>query len=311
MSGLYEESMRYGICDKKDQLQLKRLWKTAFHDTDAYIEYYFQSVVSRNIVFAAWDDKKLVSMIHLNPYTLLCQGKEIVCHYIVGVATLPEYQRKGIMKHLLQIVLDELRERGEGFTYLMPAKEEYYYRSGFQNMEPGYLFSWKDYISLYQDNIEDNRTITQNWRLLDVDSVTDVQWENFNKRLSEKYDLFAKRDADYMTDLKLQCESLSGDVYIVMDHHMIIATMGIMYEDGNPECVQYITTEDSLLPLLYVEEQLVDCRFSEIEIFGNWLKKRYPQIQTKTGKGIMYKVLDKAFSNVICCDKMLLINEIV
>lgn len=296
--------MRYGEYNKKDFTELKKLWKNAFHDEDSYIEYYFQNVVNRNMIFAAWDEEKLVSMVHLNPYTLICSGKEIICHYIVGVATIPEYRQKGIMKKLLQTALVELQDRGEGFTYLMPAKEEYYYGLGFRCIEPGYIICWKDYLEIGEITSTD-------WHITDISEITDLQWDDFNHRLSEQYDLFVQRNAEYMIDLKKQCQSLSGDIYIVSDHEKIVATMGIMYEAGRPQCVQYITTEDSLLPMRYVEQQLRNGYFTEIEIFGNWVKKKYPELQTKHGKGIMYKILDQHFSNIISYDKMLMINEVV
>ena len=45
---------------------------------------------------------------------------------IVGVATDEEYRRQGVMRELLVKTFQELRSRGELFTYLMPADENYY-----------------------------------------------------------------------------------------------------------------------------------------------------------------------------------------
>lgn len=303
--------MRYGIYDKKDDLQLKKLWKTAFHDADTYIEYYFRHVTSRNLIFAAWDEDKLISMVHLNPYTLVCQGRDMICHYIVGVATDPAYQKQGIMTKLLSTALLTLQERGEYFTYLMPAREEYYHSLGFQKVEPGYIFSWQDYLSLNSQNENYDHSLTMKWKILDLSFIKDSQWEDFNTRLSDKYALFAKRDKTYMEDLRLQCQSLSGDIYVVTDQKTIIATMGIMFDGNRPECVQYITTDNSLRPMRFVAEQLGNLCFTDIEIFGSWFEQRFPSLNKRPGKGIMYKILDKRFSNVISCDKMLMINEII
>ena len=65
-------------------------------------------------------------MLHLNPYRLFVRGKEVDAHYIVGVATDEEYRRQGVMRELLADTFHRLRERGEMFTYLMPADRDYY-----------------------------------------------------------------------------------------------------------------------------------------------------------------------------------------
>ena len=307
--------MRYGIFDGKDYTELKKLWKTAFHDEDAYIEYYFRTVAAGNLIFAAWEDGHVVSMVHLNPYTLICSGKTFRCHYIVGVATEPEYRRRGIMKRLLAAALAELKERNEGFTYLMPAKEIYYQSMGFQRLEPGYIFAWEDYLARYGDELssamEENGPQYEKWQICNLHMIGSEQWEDYNRRLSKVYDLFARRDAAYMADLQEACRSLSGDVYIVTEGGRILATMGIMYEDGRPECVQYLSTDLSLRPMQYVGKQLGKMHFSDIEIFGSWFPKKYPLLCRRPGKGIMYKLLKEDFSKYVQCDKMLMINEIV
>jgi hypothetical protein len=47
------------------------------------------------------------------------------------------------------------------------------------------------------------------------------------------------------------------------------------------------------------------------ELFGN-IKNLLPEeINVDKGHGIMYNILDKNFSKIVNCDKILMINEIV
>ena len=72
------------------------------------------------------DENLVKGMLHLNPYTLHVKGQPAEAKYIVGVATDEEYRRQGVMRELLVKTFQELRSRGELFTYLMPADENYY-----------------------------------------------------------------------------------------------------------------------------------------------------------------------------------------
>lgn len=300
--------MIFGLYDQNDTSALRKLWKSAFQDSDAYMDYYFSQVIKRNIVFAATEEHEVISMVHLNPYMLVCQGESIKVHYIVGVATALNFRRQGIMGKLLTEALSYLERQKEPFTYLMPARKEYYSGLGFEPYESGSLFSWKEYMTLYGIKAWSD---FPDYHIIPLESVRTCQWEDFNRRLSAKYDLFAYRDYYYMKDLQLQCKSLAGDVYIVAEAEKIIAVMGIMYDGVTPECVQYLSEEESLKPMQFVVDRQLKRSLTEVEIFGNWLFRKYPLLQKKSGKGIMYKIFDHKFSDILNYDKLLMINEIV
>ena len=130
------------------------MWQRNFHDPAPYADFYFQEVYGKNQVLLNLSGKTMDSrdenheqedegtikgMLHLNPYLLHVQGKEVQAHYIVGVATDEEYRRQGVMKELLVETFSRLRNQGEPFTYLMPADEQYYlpfdFRFGMNQIE--------------------------------------------------------------------------------------------------------------------------------------------------------------------------------
>ena len=98
------------------------IWEDNFHDPVSYANFYFNEVYGKNEVLLneemSADENLVKGMLHLNPYTLHVKGQPAEAKYIVGVATDEEYRRQGVMR--------ELRSRGEWFTYLMPADENYY-----------------------------------------------------------------------------------------------------------------------------------------------------------------------------------------
>lgn len=101
---------------------LRSLWRECFGDPPDYEEFYFSRVYPGNVVYAI-ENK---GMLHLNPYISMVQGREILLHYIVGVASKPSERRKGIMRSLLINAMKDMYERKTPFTYLMPANVQYY-----------------------------------------------------------------------------------------------------------------------------------------------------------------------------------------
>lgn len=139
-----------GLCKE----EVYGMWQRNFHDPVPYTDFYFQEVYGKNQILlnvspeemASWSEGEkqgekmpIRGMLHLNPYLLHVQGKEVPAHYIVGVATDEEYRRQGVMKDLLVETFSRLRSQGEPFTYLMPADEQYYlpfdFRFGMEQME--------------------------------------------------------------------------------------------------------------------------------------------------------------------------------
>lgn len=116
-----------------EKQEIRSLWQAAFQDPEPFADYYFQYVYGKNRVLAAKSGGRICSMLHLNPY-LWCQtdsitGRErsrFLLHYIVGVATAREFRRKGYMARCLTKALQDMEADGEPFTYLMPARKEYY-----------------------------------------------------------------------------------------------------------------------------------------------------------------------------------------
>jgi ribosomal protein S18 acetylase RimI-like enzyme len=323
--------MDISICTKEDIPQLKALWQECFDDTEEYIEYYFSSVAKRNIIFAARDNGRIVSMVHLNPYDVFIRNndenndvsinsKENIAtdgniqkiyteniynlHYIVGVATAVTHRKKGIMTQLMREAMDYLKRKGEPVTYLMPANQAYYTSLGFEMLENSYMVPHEDIL---------NNSSTNNTEIY-IEKYSDNckgSFEDFNRRLSLVYDVFAVRDWAYMQELDRQCKSLGGHAYVLYNEDKILACCGVIIENSRADIVQYIASEDYIENLAYITRYLQYKWNDHFELFVN-IKNLLPEeINVDKGHGIMYNILNKNFSKVVNCDKMLMINEIV
>ena len=117
-------TIRYA--DGRDTDALYKLWKECFHDTDAFMAYYFDYYLRDNRILILEQKNQLKSMIHLNPYTLSVCGKKVNSLYVVGVATDADFRHCGAMTRLLQRTFSDCYAGRIPLIYLMPANEAIY-----------------------------------------------------------------------------------------------------------------------------------------------------------------------------------------
>lgn len=114
---------------KDDSSQIRGLWELIFsEDTSDYLDFYFDHVYKNNIVIVARENENIIGMLHMNPYEL----KENKTYYIVGVATLPEFRGKGIMRKMMEFAIEIAKAEHISKLILLPVDERYYAPFGFR-----------------------------------------------------------------------------------------------------------------------------------------------------------------------------------
>ena len=109
----YLEKSEYGKC--------RPLWEEAFpEDSKSFADYYFSEKLPGSKVLAIeGEEGKLLTMAHLNPYTISVNGKKWELPYIVGVATAAHQRHKGYMRQVLNQMLRDLNQEKKPFCFLM------------------------------------------------------------------------------------------------------------------------------------------------------------------------------------------------
>lgn len=113
----------------------RSLYEEVFsEDSSSFIDYYYSEKTKDNTIFVVEEDGGIQAMLHLNPYTLMVNGRKEPSHYIVAVATREKYRKRGYMAELLKEALRSMYKEGEPFTFLMPASESIYTPYGFRTV---------------------------------------------------------------------------------------------------------------------------------------------------------------------------------
>lgn len=254
--------------------QCRLLWQKIFGDSDAYMDYYERYKWKENLVLLLCREDEILSMLHLNPYKIMWEGRRFCLHYIVGVCTKEDMRRRGYMGRLLLEAMHLMYRRGEPWTYLMPAAEE--------------LYLPYDFVPVYQTirrivgckgkGSEFDRVIPYG----EADDGEKRDLVRFVRRcLSEKFSVYTERGESYFAEHAKEAQACGGDVLILGQEGRITGYVQYLSEPGEEaqaEVVEMISesgleSENIRLLCRYLGEERVcleeTCFWPEMDRQGN------------------------------------------
>lgn len=109
---------------------LRALWKTVFHDTDAFLDAFFQIAYSPDRCRYHAQDGQILSALYW--FDCQCEGRKLA--YIYAVATDPAHRGKGLASRLLNETHSHLQALGYSGAVLKPAEGlfPFYERLGYR-----------------------------------------------------------------------------------------------------------------------------------------------------------------------------------
>ena len=129
------------------------------------------------------DNKTMTSYFIDKPYPMNFDGKTYVCTGIGGVATLPQYRRKGGIRMCFEKALGEWYKNGVGLSYLYPFSYAYYRKFGYEMGVECYAYDWepsffpKSFNSTGSCYLLDGNDVSFDEALEDVKSVY-TKWQH-------------------------------------------------------------------------------------------------------------------------------------
>lgn len=189
---------------QEEHIRTRQLWEEIFtEDTPEFLDYYYSLKTKDNEIYVIEDGEKIVSMLHLNPYQMRVREKIFKTHYIVAVATDERYRHQGLMRQLLNYVMQVMAESGEPFTFLMPASEAIYKPFGFE-----FIYEQKR-EKISGKKCEDSTLEIVEASQGDCQAIADLANEMLNE-----YDVVTWRDADYYKMILSEQFSENGGILV-------------------------------------------------------------------------------------------------
>lgn len=114
----------------------KELWKLAFGDDDAYIDYFYEHADASQVLVLL-EDGVVWTMVALYPVTLsMPGGRSAASAYIYALATHPDVRKKGYGRFILSYVDFYLKEKGMDCVTIVPAEPSLYKFFGTTGFDP-------------------------------------------------------------------------------------------------------------------------------------------------------------------------------
>ena len=147
------------LAEKKDFEFLKHAWKVCFDDPDAFIEWNFERNFSFSNTLVAESDGHPASDMQLMPHKIRLQGMEYDINYVSGVATLPEFRNRGLVRELFAFAFPLMQERCQPISLLVPFNYPFYEKFGYKQcyekvFRYAEILPEADYIT--EENFDDN-----------------------------------------------------------------------------------------------------------------------------------------------------------
>ncbi len=120
------------FAEEKDLDFLKYIWDICFHDPKEFIDWNFDRNFSYENTLIAEVDGKPASCMQLMPHRILLRNKIYPVNYISGVATLPEYRHKGLVREMFAFAFPQMEKRGEPISLLVPFNYPFYEKFGYK-----------------------------------------------------------------------------------------------------------------------------------------------------------------------------------
>ncbi len=233
--------MKLRKLNKEEHIRTRALWEAIFtEDSKEFVDYYYSIKTRENEIYVIEKDGEIVSMIHLNPYPMWIGGEIHETHYIVGVATDPRYRRRGYMATLLHYVLKVMKDRGEPFTFLMPASEEIYRPFGFS-----FIYTQR------QGYVVGKRHEVENLRMTFATEKDCEEIAKFANTLLEECDIVTWRDAHYYQTVLAEQKSEQGGILLARQDEKLVGVFCYAI-DETMEDARYVLRE----PLCFEREIL-------------------------------------------------------
>lgn len=251
-----------------DKQEIYELWKSAYPTKNRnYFNFYFKNVFDDGSCLYIQQDGKIISSLQINEHDMMFHGRKLKISYIVGTATLPDYRRRGHMRHLMESALDEANHN-HLITLIQAFNPKLYEPYGFKTMF---------YTKSYTIN-------TRYFEKVNTKGVTHSFNANELQELYQKYamhfDGYYIRDGKYYENFMKEAMATLGNICV--------------YRNASHEVVGYA----------YYSENSVEVTVHEIVYLESialmkmlkYISKGYPDINVSVSQG---EKLEKLFPMTI------------
>ena len=183
----------------KDKEEVKELWKISMHKRLSEIDYFFSDVYSSGKTIVSEQDNRVVSSLFFKEHSMHFGNHYLLVSQICGVATLPDYRRRGHMDRLMHSCLEET-EKKHFITLIQAYNPRLYERYGFEMIYERKVY---EILKTYLGNISVQRF---------SETVSAKECLEVYEQFCKYFDGYYQRDIQYFEDMIKKAKKLNDTV---------------------------------------------------------------------------------------------------
>lgn len=267
---------------ESEKSNIYRIWKEMFSfDDQGYTDYFFSELFRAKDTLVYEKDGKIVSTLQKKGHVMMLHDKPIACYMLVGVATLPGYQKQGYMKALMDATLDEC-SRQCLVTCLQAYNPEVYKPFGFE------MLYYRKKYQFHRDDFPKYKTDGISQQMVAKDMV------RLYRQFCSSFNGYMVRDERYYKRLEKQMEMEHGYIYTYYKDDELLGYM-VCYLESNRIVVDEIVyaSGEALVRLISYackQKPFISLIVSEFEN----LEKLLPHAEVNTFGAMMVRINDEA-----------------
>ena len=261
--------------------EIRKLWLTCFPKEDPrYIDYYFKNIYTPENCYVNVVDNKVVSALMRNPHALMFNGRVLQASMIIGVATLPQYRKKGYMKELMNVVLDAC-EHSELITMIQAEDPAIYEQFGFRT------------VYRRQDYTIERKDVKRITNFGCAYEPTPIDLLKVYSAFIRRFNGFYPRDLEYFKRYKKEITAVGGKIVAYYDSKDQIRGYAVMIPQGNELRVEEIVYLDSMSLIKLCNAALQERRIVHLLVSqAEDLSKLFPDAKKETYGSTMARLND-------------------
>ncbi|CEI72083.1 GNAT family N-acetyltransferase [Romboutsia hominis] len=187
---------------------IKDIWNYCFNDEEGFVDYYFNYKYKNYNTVVIEEDENIVSSLQLNQYKLKLNSKIYDTSYVVGVSTFPEARGMGYMKNIMEFSLNEMYNKGQFVSILMPIDYRLYRKYGYEQCYDQIEYNL-DVEELKSFKIKGKMIKAKDSNIKDLINISNSFLKDTNGNI--------ERDQAYYENLFKEVKSENGHIYIHED----------------------------------------------------------------------------------------------
>lgn len=126
-----DSMIRFAQDTVQDTLRARKIWEECFGDPPQFTQWYFREVSQPENTLLYEVEGQLASHLQIRFFDLSLRGIPTKSGYLAGVATYPQFRKRGYSRALIEKAFSHLLDNGASFCFLVPTTFSFYDQFGF------------------------------------------------------------------------------------------------------------------------------------------------------------------------------------